>query len=43
MFNYTTQAKESNAAIVSLDGSYEHDIRVPAQQDRDEDFSNFTL
>lgn len=43
MFNYTTQAKENNAATISLDGSYEHDIYVLVQQERDEDFSNFTL
>ena len=43
MFNYTTQAKENSVATISLDGSYEHDIYAPAQQERDEDFSNFTL
>lgn len=43
MFNYTTQNKDNNTVTISLDGSYEHDIYVPAQQERDEDFSSFTL
>lgn len=43
MFTYKLQSKENNAATISLDGSYEHDIYVPAQQERDEDFSSFTL
>ncbi|WP_302150414.1 hypothetical protein [Limosilactobacillus vaginalis] len=43
MFTYNELNKDNNTATISLDGSYEHDIRVPAQQDRDEDFSNFTL
>lgn len=43
MFTYSELSKENNVATISLDGSYEHDIYVPAQQERDEDFSNFTL
>lgn len=43
MFNYTTQSKENNAATISLDGAYSDDIYVPVQQERDEDFSSFTL
>ena len=43
MFTYKLQSKENSVATISLDGSYEHDIYVPAQQERDEDFSNFTL
>ena len=43
MFTYKLQSKENNAATISLDGSYENDVYVPAQQERDEDFSSFTL
>lgn len=43
MFTYKLQSKENNAATISLDGSYENDVYVPVQQERDEDFSSFTL
>lgn len=42
MFTYNAE-KENDVAVISLDGSYENDVYVPAQQERDEDFSSFTL
>lgn len=42
-FSYSELSKDNNTATISLDGSYEHDIYVPVQQERDEDFSSFTL
>lgn len=42
MFNYTTQAKESNTATISLDGAYSEDIYVPAKN-YDRDVSGFEL
>lgn len=42
MFNYTTQAKESNTAKISLDGAYSEDIYVPAKN-YDRDMSCFEL
>ena len=43
MFNYTTQAKESNTTKISLDGAYSEDIYVPTKQAKNEDYSNFTI
>lgn len=43
MFTYNELSKDSNTATISLDGAYSEDIYVPAQQERDEYFSNFTL
>lgn len=42
MFNYTTQAKENNAATISLDSSYSDDIYVPAKN-YDRDVNEFEL
>lgn len=43
MFTYNELIKDSNTVTISLDGSYSDDIYVPVQQERDEDFSSFTL
>lgn len=42
MFNYTTQAKDSNTATISLDGAYSEDIYVHAKN-YDRDVSGFEL
>ena len=42
-FSYSELSKDNNTATISLDCSYEHDIYVPVQLERDEDFSSFTL
>ena len=42
MYNYTTQAKVSNTAKISLDGAYSEDIYVPAKN-YDRDVSGFEL
>lgn len=43
MFTYNELKKDNNTAIISLDGSYEHDIYVEAPAERKEDFSNFNI
>lgn len=43
MFTYNELNKDNNTAMISLDGSYEHDIFVEAPVERDEDFSDFAL
>lgn len=43
MFPYSELNKDNNTATISLDGSYKHDVYVPVQPERDEDFGNFTL
>lgn len=43
MFTYNELSKDSNTAIISLDGSYSENIYVPTQQAKNEDYSNFTI
>lgn len=43
MFTYKELSKDSNTATISLDGAYSEDIYVPAQQAKNEDYSNFTI
>ena len=42
MFTYRTLSKSKNVATIKLVNNPE-EIYVPAQQERDEDFSSFTL